>query len=110
MSSWDSTPSPPVVRHRRQQQWISACSNGDQRWAPGAYNPRALGVSLGISGHRADLVKSWLKPDRELVKTERELIKAESGTDRRFPSDRADQVDCLQYPAEIERVSGSIVT
>src|SRR5271154_3452970 len=22
---------------------------GEQRWAPGAYNPRALGVSLGIS-------------------------------------------------------------
>src|SRR5271154_865966 len=29
MSPWDSTPSPPVVCHRRQQQQISACSNGD---------------------------------------------------------------------------------
>ena len=28
----------------------------DQRWAPSAYNLRPLGVSLWISGHRADLV------------------------------------------------------
>jgi hypothetical protein len=49
-----------------------------QRWAPSAYNPRALGVSLGISGHRTDLVKTQLKRGRERVKTERELIKARS--------------------------------
>jgi hypothetical protein len=29
-----------------------------QRWAPSAYNPRALDVSLGIPGNRTDLVKS----------------------------------------------------
>ena len=53
-----------------------------QRWAPGTYNPRALGVSLGISGHRTDLVKSLLKLDRDRAQNERELIKAGSGTDR----------------------------
>src|SRR5277367_3211284 len=54
----------------------------DQRWAPGAYNPRALGVSLGISGHRTHLVKSLLKPGRDRAQNERELIEAGSGTDR----------------------------
>jgi len=29
-----------------------------QRWVPSEYNPSALDVSLGISGHRTDLVKS----------------------------------------------------
>ena len=38
------------------RRWRSlGCS---QRWVPSEYNPRALGVSLGISGHRTDLVKS----------------------------------------------------
>src|SRR5271168_965065 len=37
----------------------------DQRWAPSTYNPRATDFSLGISLHRTDLVKSFLKPDRD---------------------------------------------
>src|SRR5271170_1682120 len=57
--------------------------NGEQRWAPGAYNPRALGVSLGISGHRTDLVQEISEPDRDRAHTERELINAGLRTDRR---------------------------
>src|SRR5271155_1059520 len=53
-----------------------------QRWAPGAYNPRALGVSLGISGHRTDLVQEIPEPDRDRAHTERELTYAGSRTDR----------------------------
>src|SRR5271155_3965577 len=56
------------------------CQN--QRWAPGAYNPRALGVSLGISGHRTDLVQEIPEPDRDRAHTERELTYAGSRTDR----------------------------
>src|SRR5271155_4576424 len=53
-----------------------------QRWAPGAYNPRALGVSLGISGHRTDLMQEISEPVRDQAHTERELTYAGSGTDR----------------------------
>src|SRR5271154_5307500 len=53
-----------------------------QRWAPGAYNPRALSVSLGISGHRTDLVQEISEPDRDRAHTERQLINAGPRTDR----------------------------
>jgi hypothetical protein len=53
-----------------------------QRWAPGAYNPRALGVSLGISAHRTDLVQEISEPDRDRARTERELVNAGPRTDR----------------------------
>jgi hypothetical protein len=72
-------------------------SGDGQRWAPSAYNPRALGVLLEISGHRTDLVQEISELDRERAHTERVEV-----------ADRADRVDCLQYPAEIERVSGAI--
>src|SRR5579859_3429607 len=35
----------------------------EQRWAPGAYNPRATDFSLGISLHRTDLVKTQELPE-----------------------------------------------
>src|SRR5271155_3633020 len=63
--------------HSRGQQ-----IGGKQRWAPGEYNPRTLGVSLGISGHRTDLVQEISKPDRDQAHTERELINAGPRTDR----------------------------
>src|SRR5271156_4889412 len=71
--------------HSRSVGYVSLSEQPDrpgQRWAPGAYNPRALGVSLGISGHRTNLVKSLLKPGRDRAQNERELIEAGSGTDR----------------------------
>src|SRR5881394_459198 len=50
----------------------------DQRWAPSAYNLRPLGVSLGISGHRTDLVQEISEPDRDRAQAERELTYAGS--------------------------------
>jgi hypothetical protein len=49
-----------------------------QRWAPSAYNLRPLGVSLGISGHRTDLVQEISEPDRDRAQAERELTYAGS--------------------------------
>ena len=57
-------------------------SISNQRWAPGAYNPRALGASLGISGHRTDLEQEVSEPDRDRAHTERELTYAGSRTGR----------------------------
>ena len=74
-----------------------------QRWAPGAYNPRALGVSLGISGHRTDLVQGNIstRPGSRSYRASTHLRRIENGQE--VSSDRADRVDCLKYPAEIDR-------
>src|SRR5436190_1595615 len=49
-----------------------------QRWAPSTYNLRPLGVSLGISGHRTDLVQEISEPDRLRAQAEREFTYAGS--------------------------------
>jgi hypothetical protein len=45
-----------------------------QRWAPGAYKLRVLGISLRISGHRTDLVQEISEPERDRAHTEQELM------------------------------------
>jgi hypothetical protein len=74
-----------VLIEVREYLFVCVCMLGltlVQRWAPGAYNPRVLGVSLGISGHRTDLVQEISEPDWDRARTERELVNAGPRTDR----------------------------
>ena len=71
-----------AAAHNGHADVVEVLIHWKQRWAPGAYNPRALGVSLGISGHRNDLVQEISEPDRDQAPTERDLANAGPRTDR----------------------------
>jgi len=78
-------------------------SYADHRYALSAYNPRALGVSLGILGHRTDLVQEISERDWDRAHTARtHLRRIENG--KGGVADRAVRVECLKYSTEIERV------
>ena len=76
-----------------------------QIWAPSAYNPRPIDVSLGISLHRTDLEREGSEPDRVsgLDRARINQHRVENG--QQGQAERAGRVECLKYPADIGRVS-----
>src|ERR1700685_4016533 len=88
-----------MIQETRIQSVIP--SNLKQRWAPGAYNPRALGVSLGISGHRTDLVQGNIstRPGSCSYRASTHLRRIENGQE--VSSDRAVRVDSLKYSVRV---------